>query len=106
MGTMPSEQNDRTNMSKHILPASGNLLGLCFAILSFIKLSSMPNETIIDEIIVIAIILFLMASIFSYASMRALRKGERYERIAEVIFLGGLTTMGVCAVGIGIALIH
>lgn len=93
-------------MAKHILPTSGNLLGLCFAILSFIKVSRMANETIIDEIIVLAIILFLFASIVSYASMRSLSKGEHYERIAEFIFLGGLTLMGICAVGIGIALIH
>jgi hypothetical protein len=103
---MPSEKNDRRNMAKHILPTSGNLLGLCFAILSFIKVSRMANETIIDEIIVLAIILFLFASIVSYASMRSLSKGEHYERIAEFIFLGGLTLMGICAVGIGIALIH
>ena len=37
--------------------------------------------------------------------MKSLRKGEHYERIAEVIFLGGLTVMGVCAVGIGVELL-
>ncbi len=103
---MSSEKNDRRNMSKHILPTSGNLLGLCFAILSFIKLSGLANETIIDEIIVIAIVLFLFASIVSYASMRSSEKEERYERIAEFIFLGGLSLLGICAVGVGIALLH
>jgi len=93
-------------MSKHILPTSGNLLGLCFAILSFIKISRMEDETIIDEIIVLAIVLFLFASILSYASMRSLSKGEHFERIAEFIFLGGLTLLGICAAAIGIALIH
>ena len=102
---MSSEKNDRTNMSKHILPTSGNLLGLCFAILSFIRISHLAHETLIDEIVIISIVLFLIASIVSYASMRSLRKGERYERIAEVIFLGGLTVMGVCAVGIGVELL-
>ncbi|MDD1744835.1 MAG: hypothetical protein LUQ20_03350 [Candidatus Methanoperedens sp.] len=103
---MPSEKNERVNMSKHILPTSGNLLGLCFAILSFIKVSHLSNETLIDEIIVLAIVLFLIASIISYASMKSLSKGERYERIAEFIFLGGLTVMGICAVGIGVELLH
>lgn len=103
---MPAENNDRQNMSKHILPTSGNLLGLCFAVLSFIKLSHLQDETIIDEIIVMAIVLFLLASIISYASMRSLSKSEHFERIAEFIFLGGLTLMGVCAVGIGVALLH
>ena len=103
---MTSEKNDRRNMSKHILPTSGNLLGLCFAILSFMKVSHLADETIIDEIIVIAIVLFLFASIISYASIRSLSKGEQYERIAEFIFLAGLTLMGICAVGIGVALLH
>lgn len=103
---MSSEKNDRRNMSKHILPTSGNLLGLCFAILSFIKVSGLANETMIDEILVLAIILFLFASIASYASMRFLKEEEHYERMAEFIFLGGLSLMGICAVGVGIALLH
>jgi multisubunit Na+/H+ antiporter MnhG subunit len=69
-------------MSKHILPTSGNLLGLCFAILSFIRVSGLANVTVIDEFIVVAIVLFLSASIVSYASMRSLKKGDYYERIA------------------------
>ena len=93
-------------MSKHILPTSGNLLGLCFAILSFIKISGLANETIIDEVLVVAIVLFLFAGIVSYASMRSLQKEEHYERIAEFIFLGGLSLLGICAVGVGIELVR
>ncbi len=103
---MSSEKNDRRNMSKHILPTSGNLLGLCFTILSFIKLSALNNATIIDEVLVVAIVLFLSSSIVSYASMRSSRKEEYYERIAEFIFLGGLSLLGLCAVGVGIELLR
>jgi uncharacterized membrane protein len=103
---MSSEKNDRRSMSKHILPTSGNLLGLCFAILSFIKVSGLANETIIDEMLVVAIVLFLFSSIVSYASMRSLKKEEHYERIAEFIFLGGLALLGISAVLVGIALLH
>lgn len=92
------EKDDRRNMSRHILPTSGNLLGLCFAILSFIKLSDTANATIIDEVMLLSIILFLLSSIVSYASIRSLKKEEHYERIAEFIFLGGLFLMGICAV--------
>ena len=45
------ENEDRNNISRHILPTSSNLLGLCFVILTFIKLSKIANETIIDETI-------------------------------------------------------
>ena len=55
---MSLENNGRRNMAKHILPTSGNLLGLCFAILSFIKVSGLANATVIDEFVVVAIILF------------------------------------------------
>ncbi len=103
---MSAEKNDRTNMSKHILPNSGNLLGLCFAILSFIKVSGLANATLIDEILVVAIVLFLFACIVSYASMRSLKKEEYYEHIAEFIFLGGLFLLGSCAVRVGVELLR
>jgi len=81
------------NISKHILPTSSNLLGLCFVILTFIKLSKIANETIIDESIGSLIILFLISSILSYISMRAGKKAEFYEKIADFIFLSGLSIL-------------
>jgi hypothetical protein len=93
-------------MARHILPTSGNLLGLCFAILSFIRVSALADATIIDEVMLPAIVLFLASSIFSYASMRSLRKEEHYERIAEFIFLAGLSLLAICAVTVGIELLH
>ena len=103
---MTSEKNDRRNMSRHILPTSGNLLGLCFAILSFIKVSGLGHQTIIDEILVVAIVLFLVASVISYTSIRSFTKGEYYERISEIIFLGGLSLLGCIAVAVGVELLH
>jgi len=103
---MSSENNERRNMSRHILPTSGNLLGLCFAILSFIKLSGTTDATIIDEVLLLAIVLFLFSSIVSYVSMRSLKKEQQYERIAEFIFLGGLVLLGICAVAVVIEVIH
>jgi multisubunit Na+/H+ antiporter MnhG subunit len=82
--------NNKKNISRHILPTSSNLLGLCFVILSFIKLMKLGNEVLIDELVAIAIFLFLAASILSYASMRSSRNTERYEKIADIIFLSGL----------------
>jgi hypothetical protein len=84
------ENESKKNISRHILPTSSNLLGLCFVILTFIKLSKIANETIIDEIIGLLIMLFLISSVLSYISMRAKRKAEVYEKIADVIFLIGL----------------
>ena len=85
-----AENENKKNISRHILPTSSNLLGLCFVILTFIKLSKIANETILDESIGSLIILFLSSSILSYVSMRAKRKADVYEKIADIIFLAGL----------------
>jgi F0F1-type ATP synthase assembly protein I len=85
-----TENENKKNISRHILPTSSNLLGLCFVILTFIKLSKLSNETVIDECIGGLIILFLISSIFSYISMRVKRKTDLYEKIADFIFLTGM----------------
>jgi hypothetical protein len=78
-------------MSRHILPTSANLLGLCSVIISFIKFWARGRvETIIDDLVGVAVILFLFSSILSYTSMRSKRKTELFEKIADIIFLGGL----------------
>ena len=86
------------NMSNHILPSSSNLLGLCFVILNFIKLSKIADETIIDEVCAISIVFFLISSILSYLSIRSEKKGALLEKTAEVIFLVGLSLLGVISV--------
>lgn len=97
---MAKNENNKTNMSNHILPTSSNLLGLCFVILNFIKLSKISNETIIDEISAVAIVLFLASSLLSYVSIRSEKAGELYERIAEIIFLGGLLLLAGVSVAV------
>ena len=92
-----AENENKKNISRHILPTSSNLLGLCFVILTFIKLSKIANETIIDESIGTLIILFLSSSVLSYISMRTKRKSELYEKIADFIFLAGLCLLTLIA---------
>ena len=90
-----AENESRKNISRHILPTSSNLLGLCFVILTFIKLSKIANETVIDETVGVVIFTFLVSSILSYTSMRAKKNSELYEKIADFIFLGGLCLLTV-----------
>jgi hypothetical protein len=90
-----SETDNKKNISKHILPTSSNLLGLCFVILSFIKIMKFGNETLIDELVAMAIVLFFISSFFSYASMRSNRRVELYEKIADIIFLIGLFILSI-----------
>ena len=71
------------------MPTSSNLLGLCFVILTFIKVLKLEHETIIDEIVAIAIVFFI-SSFFSYVSMRSDKWSQSCEKIADGIFLIGL----------------
>jgi hypothetical protein len=66
---MSEDRNGRKNISTHILPTSSNLLGLCFVILTFIKILKVGHETLIDEIVAVAIVLFFTSSFFSYVSI-------------------------------------
>ncbi len=96
---MHDESNDRKNISKHILPVSSNLLGLCFLILTFKKIMKVNAfDRFVDKLDGVTILIFLAASLFSYASMRAKRRGEQFERIADVIFLCGLVLLSLIAV--------
>jgi hypothetical protein len=53
------------------------------------------NETLIDELVAMAIVLFFISSFFSYASMRSNRRVELYEKIADIIFLIGLFILSI-----------
>ncbi len=89
---MTENQKDGKNISKHILPTSANLLGLCFILINFMKLWKMNRrvDIIIDRFVGLSIVLFLVASVFSYMSMRSVNKAALYEKIADMIFLAGL----------------
>jgi hypothetical protein len=95
---MSESMNDKKNISRHILPTSSNLLGLCFVILTFIKIMKLGNETLIDEIVAIAIVLFFSSSFFSYVSMRSDKWAQSCERMADVIFLIGLLLLSIGSV--------
>jgi magnesium-transporting ATPase (P-type) len=90
-----NERNGSNNISHHILPTSSNLLGLCFVILSFMRITKTGLETVIDELVSMAIVVFLVASIFSYASIRSRSRAVGLERIADIIFLCGLALLTV-----------
>lgn len=75
----------------HILNASSTLLGLCFVVLTSLKLSDNNDASVIDEFTAIAILMFMASSILSYLSMRNSKlAGKRYEKVADIVFLSGL----------------
>ncbi len=91
---MPKSFDDgkNENISKHILPTSSNLLGLCFILINFLKFLKLSKKVdlALEIFVGMAITLFLVASVLSYMSMRSKKKGVYYEKIADIFFLTGL----------------
>jgi multisubunit Na+/H+ antiporter MnhG subunit len=94
---MSENDNGRKYVSHHILPTAANLLGICFVILSLIKVMRLGAQTIIDELVAVAIVIFLTASLFSYASIRSRNRSDMYERVADIVFLSGLVLLTLSA---------
>ena len=79
------------NKAPHILNTSANLLGICFLVLTSLKVLKLSGTTFIDECTSIATILFMCSSILSFLSIRSKsEKGIHYENAADIIFLTGL----------------
>jgi hypothetical protein len=82
---------DKNEKSQHVLNASSNLLGLCFIVLTSLRVLNLNGKTIIDECTAIALIMFMTSSVLSFLSIRSKKiKSEKYENIADIIFLLGL----------------
>ena len=90
------DQNDK---SPHILNASSNLLGLCFIVLTSLKLFKISQKTFIDELTSVAIVLFMASCILSFLSIRGNIKSKgRFENIADYLFLTGIILLFVTTI--------
>jgi hypothetical protein len=87
------EDNPQNHRSPHILNASSNLLGLCFVVLTSLKILNFSHTTLIDELTIVATILFMISCILSFLAIRGNIK--RYENIADFAFLSGLIMLFV-----------
>lgn len=85
--------------SPHILTASSNLLGICFLLLTSLKVFNLTEKTIADGVALLAVMLFMFSCIFSFLSIRSQgKKSEQYENIADYIFLSGLFLLFITTV--------
>jgi hypothetical protein len=85
------------NKSQHVFNASSNLLGICFVVLTSLKVLKIGAKTIIDEITIVAIMLFMAACILSFLSLRNYKKSAKLEAIADYVFLSGLALLFLTA---------
>jgi hypothetical protein len=86
--------DNQNEKSPHILNASSNLLGICFIVITSLKVMNISHKTMIDEISIVAIILFMTSCVFSFLSIRGKsRASVLLENIADYTFIGGISLL-------------
>lgn len=86
------------NKHPHILNASSNLLGLCFVVLTSLKVFRISQKTFIDELTTGAAILFMTSCLLSFLAIRGnIKLRGRYENLADYLFMAGLGLLFVTA---------
>ena len=88
-----------TDTMPHILNTSSNLMGLCFFVVTYFKASNIAAKTYIDDVVGIVAIIFAFSCLYSFLSMRNsnLKKKERYETVADILFFSGISIF-VCII--------
>ena len=84
----------KKNTSPHILNSASNLLGICFIVLTSIKLLKLQAVTLVDESTTGAMVLFMASCILSFLSIKSISNSSAlYETIADIFFLAGLACL-------------
>ena len=65
--------------------------------LTSIKLLNISGKTVIDEITIAAIILFMSSCLLSFLSIRRKNNSKRVENAADILFISGLFLLFVTA---------
>ena len=74
----------------HILSSASSLLGICFVIVTGLKITGVSRHTFADETSLVAASGFSASCILSYASMRARKQADFYENLADYFYFASL----------------
>lgn len=87
------------NKSPHILNTSSNLLGICFIVLTSLKVFGKMEQTLIDEIAMVVIILLMASCLLSFLSIRnKAGKNIILESIADFVFISALVLLFITTI--------
>ena len=94
--------------SQHILSTSANLLGFCLFVITALRISNSFELTIIDELTAIISTLLATSAMFSFLSIRTKKDNleQKFETIAEYVFIIALTGIALIIGLIAINFIH
>ena len=93
-------------MDRHpnILNAASTLLGICFVIVTGLRISRLSAHTIGDEVAWLAALMFLAAIGMSYLTIRRGEDGHWHDRWADKAFLAGVALLTLATLITGIEL--
>lgn len=101
---MTEEDNSNaTQIAIHIFSVSAGLVGVCLTVIGIFRaIGELKSfSTLGDNILAIDALIFLASCIFAYSSLRSRDEIKRHklERIADILFIFGLTLMAiVCSI--------
>jgi hypothetical protein len=85
------------DISIHIFTASAAMVGVCITVIGLIhvSLSLRGGATLADDLLAVDSVLFLAACLLSYCALRtrSVRRMHRVERLADGLFIAGLSVM-------------
>lgn len=85
-------------LSRHILPSSATMLGVCMMVISIAKLLQLgPIGVTLDRLLALDSTLFLASAALSYLAMRPSGQ-SRFEHYADLAFMLGLVVLAICSV--------
>lgn len=98
-------KDEEKNFTVHILPTAATLLGICFLVFSFVNVLKLNEQTLLDELAAVAIIVFLLACLASYASLRKTPRHRVYHKAADMFFIIGLVLLTLASIVITLKII-
>jgi hypothetical protein len=77
-----------------MLNASSNLVGFCFLVMTSIKLFGLSPKSLIDEITVLVLLLFMASAFFSFLVIKVdSPKALIYYKTASFTFISGMALL-------------
>ena len=96
---------NNNDLSRHILPTSAQLVGVCLTVISLVKVLHIGQVgSLLDRFLAIDALLFTVSATLSYASLRRIESAQ-LEKYADQFFMVGLLELGGCAVLLAFELI-
>jgi hypothetical protein len=99
MSENTESQASQRELSRHILPTSGTMIGICTTLIGLVKvIEGRIGPSRVDEFAACISLLFLSSAVTSYLSIRNVARpglAKRFETIADQCFLVGLVSIAL-----------